>query len=281
MASRSAKQARGRKTNRHAVEQRNGIAAFLSRHRRVVGAVTGFAVAFSYVAANAIWYQPHVHGGAFFATRPYADPQAFSASADASENETVIRIDRDTASADNDAQVPQVVPVPMPSPAQSAASEAGQLAAKGDPVVQDVQKVLSGLNLYNGDVDGLTGPQTRKAIENYRKMVGLPLSGEIDDQLLTQLGISGRVASIAPLPQTPPATDMMQTASTPAKSDPLVQRVQLGLRAFGNEDIEVDGVIGSRTTAAIREFQSLFGLPETGKPDDALYAKMREIGLAE
>lgn len=280
MASRSAKQAKGRKTNKRAVEQRNGIAAFLSRHRRVVGAVTGFAVAFSYVAANAIWYQPHVHGGAFFATRPYADPQAFTASTDASANETVIRIDRDSALANSD-DLTQPVPLPMPSPAQITPNTAGQLAPKGDPVLQNVQKVLSGLNLYSGEIDGLNGPQTRKAVENYRKMVGLPVSGEVDDQLLTQLGISGRVASIAPATQTPPATDMMQTASTSVSGDPKVQRVQLGLRAFGNEDIEVDGVIGSRTTAAIREFQSLFGLPETGKPDDALYAKMREIGLAD
>ena len=34
-----------------------------------------------------------------------------------------------------------------------------------------------------------------------------------------------------------------------------------------------------RPRAAIREFQSLFGLPVTGEPDEKLYAKMREIGL--
>jgi peptidoglycan hydrolase-like protein with peptidoglycan-binding domain len=43
--------------------------------------------------------------------------------------------------------------------------------------------------------------------------------------------------------------------------------------------MEIDGVIGSRTQAALREFQSLFGLPETGQPDQAVYAKMKEIGL--
>ncbi|TGR62427.1 peptidoglycan-binding protein, partial [Mesorhizobium sp. M2D.F.Ca.ET.223.01.1.1] len=30
---------------------------------------------------------------------------------------------------------------------------------------------------------------------------------------------------------------------------------------------------------AIKEFQALFGLPETGEPDEAVYVKMREIGL--
>jgi peptidoglycan hydrolase-like protein with peptidoglycan-binding domain len=59
----------------------------------------------------------------------------------------------------------------------------------------------------------------------------------------------------------------------------MVVRIQAGLKAFGNDEMEIDGVIGSRTKAAIREFQSLFGLPETGEPDQAVYAKMKEIGL--
>jgi len=62
-------------------------------------------------------------------------------------------------------------------------------------------------------------------------------------------------------------------------ADRQIMKLQAGLRAFGNEGIEVDGIVGARTRAAIHEFQSLFGLPETGEPDEALYAKMREIGL--
>jgi peptidoglycan hydrolase-like protein with peptidoglycan-binding domain len=61
--------------------------------------------------------------------------------------------------------------------------------------------------------------------------------------------------------------------------DSRIVKIQAGLKAFGNDGIELDGVVGARTTAAIREFQSLFGLPETGAPDEAVYAKMREIGL--
>ncbi len=57
--------------------------------------------------------------------------------------------------------------------------------------------------------------------------------------------------------------------------------MQQGLREFGNEAIEIDGVLGARTQAAIREFQSLFGLPETGEADAAVYSKMKEIGIIE
>ena len=59
----------------------------------------------------------------------------------------------------------------------------------------------------------------------------------------------------------------------------MILKIQAGLKAFGNDGMEIDGVIGSKTRAAIKEFQSLFGLPVTGEPDEKLYAKMREIGL--
>jgi peptidoglycan hydrolase-like protein with peptidoglycan-binding domain len=145
-----------------------------------------------------------------------------------------------------------------------------------------VQRILSGLNLYSGKVDGLTGPQTRQAIEAYRRMVGLSASAEIDDQLLTQLGARPRsVVGAPPLPQGSPGADLIETSSVPARGNETVMRIQAGLRAFGNEGIDIDGVVGARTRAAILEFQSLFGLPETGEPDQALYAKMRDIGLAD
>jgi peptidoglycan hydrolase-like protein with peptidoglycan-binding domain len=69
-------------------------------------------------------------------------------------------------------------------------------------------------------------------------------------------------------------------AEAPDRADAeRIVRIQAGLKAFGNDGIELDGVVGARTRSAIREFQSLFGLPLTGEPDEALYAKMREIGL--
>ena len=63
--------------------------------------------------------------------------------------------------------------------------------------------------------------------------------------------------------------------------DERIAKVQAGLKEFGNDAIEIDGVMGARTEAAIREFQSLFGLAVTGEADQAVYAKMKEIGLVE
>lgn len=283
MAARSARSPKSRRQADRYEDEIGGMADFLGRNRSVIGGLTAFVVAFSYVGANALWYQPHAHGSAFFQTRPLALDGTGSVPSsmqdlEAGEVETIIRLERAHAA------VPQQRPVNLTSVETgmtmpvTTPSTAPNPAVQGDPVVKEVQRVLSGLNLYSGDVDGLTGPQTRAAIEAYRKLVGLSVSAEIDEQLLQQLGAAPRLAS-AQMPQGGPGMDLMETSSAGVQQDAVVMRIQAGLRAFGNEGIEIDGVVGSRTRAAIREFQALFGLPETGEPDQTVYAKMREIGL--
>jgi peptidoglycan hydrolase-like protein with peptidoglycan-binding domain len=286
MASRSARPPRGRRQVEE-FDDEGGVGAFLMRHRRVLGGLTAFAVAFSYVGANAVWYQPHAHGGAFFATRPLTAPAAASVAQDEAmpgEFETVIRLEREPEGAQ---QTPPAGPsietiIAAPAPTPPPAAPTPMISPRGDPVVEDVQRILAELNLYDGDVDGLTGPKTRSAIEGYRKMVGLSASADIDDQLLAQLGAQPRATSSAsPLPAGSPGTDMIETSSAVSHDNGLVMRIQAGLKAFGNDGIDIDGQVGSRTKSAILEFQSLFGLPETGEPDQSVYAKMREIGLTD
>lgn len=237
----------------------NGAAALgaaISRNPTLVGGSTAFLVTLFYVSANALWYQPFPHSGAFFATRSI---EAFPR-LDNSEPETTINIER-----------PETVLAPM----------------KGDPVVEQVQGILKDLDFYSGTVDGLQGPNTRKAIEAYQRKVGLTASGEIDDVLLDQLG-ARQTTSAVPQPAPRSVVNVSApgsgAASLPAVKpvqapDARIVKIQAGLKAFGNDGIELDGVVGSRTSSAIREFQGLFGLPETGQPDEAVYAKMREIGL--
>lgn len=250
--------------------------AGLSGRRVLAGGGTALAVIFTFVAANAIWYQPHAHMSPILSTRTNQLPAPAQPTAD----RTAPAGDRDVAAREEPEEVPTTVirlerEVPAP--------------AAGDPLVADIQKVMAELGLYDGDVDGLAGPMTRASIEAYQKMIGLEITGQIDETLIAKLGISGATQVPAPPAARPdredvarPATDTVQTASLSEEvGDALVKRVQAALRAFGNDDIEIDGVAGPRTRAAIREFQSLFGLPETGEPDGDVYAKMREIGLAD
>src|SRR5690606_38781828 len=151
------------------------------------------------------------------------------------------------------------------------------------------------LKLYTGTIDGLVGPQTIRAVEAYQTLVGLEPTGKLDGALLRQLGtadtrtprpgedraspavdLPAAAPSVAaPLPLPRPGSSAEPVQTTAVQPDPYVMRIQAGLKAFGNDGIELDGIVGPRTRNAIREFQSLFGLPETGEPDPAVYAKMR------
>lgn len=224
------------------------------RNPLAVGATTAFLVAFSFVSANALWYQPHFYKEAFFSTRSHADRQAARAAS-----------------------------APAPATRTPASPAAAPAPAVADPLVQKVQASLAKLKLYSGPVDGLDGPQTGQAIAVYQKSAGLPASGHIDGFLLKRLGIlQTNPPQEAPRPAPRPQLDAATTQSVPPGNDKArIIKIQAGLKAFGNDGIELDGMIGPKTTAGIKEFQSLFGLNVSGVPDAATYAKMREVGLIE
>ena len=238
---------------------RDGASAMLgliARNPTLVGGTTAFLVALSFVSSNALWYQPHAHSGAFFATRDFLRPGA-----PALPDETTILIERP--------QEPRHV--------------------VEDPTVKDVQETLRELNFYDGEVDGLFGPNTRVAIETYQSKMGLRVTGTVDDSLLDQLGTGSVKPAVLPSPA-PREVAEPAVARTPDDAvakpvslvrDERIASVQAGLREFGNEAIEIDGLMGARTAAAIKEFQSLFGLEVTGEADQAVYAKMKEIGLVK
>ncbi|RWF77171.1 MAG: peptidoglycan-binding protein [Mesorhizobium sp.] len=251
---RSAKQPKAVKRRGNAFQgSAVAVGSLISRNPVLVGGSTAFLVTLFYVSANALWYQPFPHAGAFFATRSIEGfPRA-----GANEPETTINIVRP-----------------------------GSAPIKSDPVVEQIQGILKDLDFYSGTVDGISGPNTRKAIQAYQQKVGLNASGEIDSVLLDQLGATPTASTVVPHPA-PRPDDMAAipvSASAPADApaqapDARIIKIQAGLKAFGNDDMQLDGVVGARTKAAIKEFQSLFGLPETGEPDEVVYVKMREIGL--
>ena len=232
-------------------------AAFIARNPIAVGGAAAFLFTLFFVSANALWYQPHTHQGAFFPTRASGvDAPARIGDGPPAvvprELETTIRVEREDAA---------------PAP--------------GDPVIQRVQAILRDLDLYAGSMDGVAGPETRDAIREYRRIMGLEQIGEIDEALLDQLGAgpADRTVSTILLPVTrPPAAT--PEADKGERRGSVVARVQGGLRAFGNDHIEVDGITGPQTREAIREFQALFGLEPTGEADEAVLSKMRDLGLA-
>lgn len=244
-----------------------GLGALVARNPVAVGGTTAFLVSLSFVSANALFYQPQMHPSAFVSTR--------SPVVESGETLTIEELPRPSAAPRAEVET---IPLDLTKSEVAKLPELTGSVPKlsGTNIVREVQIVLSDLGLYSGEIDGLEGPQTRSAIEAYRRIIGEKGGSEIDTALLRQLGLDRTE------PQTVSASGegQLQTASLQSDND-AVRRVQAGLKAFGNDDIEVDGILGSRTHEAITEFQSLFGLPVTGEPDRALITKMQEIGLIQ
>jgi cobalt/nickel transport protein len=58
-----------------------------------------------------------------------------------------------------------------------------------DNQIRSVQAALRRLGVYSGQVDGILGPDTRRAIEEYQGRNKLPVTGQPDRSLNTSLGI--------------------------------------------------------------------------------------------
>jgi peptidoglycan hydrolase-like protein with peptidoglycan-binding domain len=256
----------------------------IARNPLVVGGCTAFLVTLSYVSANALWYQPHFHEGAFFSTRQSMHHQSLM------HQHVRPKPLPPHASQSRRVPVPAASASAPPAPSSNQVAQAPSDTTRANTAVLAVQAALTELKYYDGPIDGLMGPQTRKAVTDFQKASRLDVSGNIDSALLDKLNLNGPKpvatnspgSSMPPQPQPRPVIDASLTQSVPQESADETKRnirIQAGLKAFGNNDMKLDGVIGPRTKAAIKEFQSLFGLPVTGEPDDRLLAKMREVGL--
>ncbi|PSH70572.1 peptidoglycan-binding protein [Phyllobacterium brassicacearum] len=257
--------------------------ALIASNPAIAGGTTAFLVTLGFISANALWYQPEGHDGVFFRTRPdlvfKPIKQENGLPGSASQNKTSV-----------DAPIRKVKSVPVPKsqdPIAAAINGEPVLAPGGDPEVAALQQKLLALGFYTGTVDGISGKGTRAAIDAYRKATAdMGIEPTVDNADET-------TASIAVPAKKPEQTEekaTVQKVSVSAEHDAAatggggltpaeIVRIQAGLRAFGNDKVEIDGKIGASTQDAVSEFQKLFRLPVTGEPDEKLLAKMQEIGL--
>ncbi|RCS23295.1 peptidoglycan-binding protein [Phyllobacterium salinisoli] len=277
----------------------------IARNPVATGGATAFLVTLGFVSANALWYQPQAHGGVFFKTRPdlvyKAAPHPENAiqtltpptpkpAPPMPEKQAWSEPSRPADPDMEEALQPAVETGELPVPA-------AQLAQGGDPEIAQLQQKLAALGFYEGAVDGLPGPQTRKALDTWRAVqekAGIRTASasgnadEIAQAIATAIpgtrpkrqesGIDRTMTTAVAMPRAPaPGRPQPEPQSTVSSQE--IVRVQAGLKAFGNDLITVDGVPGKTTQDAIREFQKLFRLKVTGQVDAELLAKMREIGL--
>lgn len=301
-------------------EAMGSIGGFIARNPSFAGATTALAVAATFFSANALLFQEGQHPSAFFATRPIvsdvqpkSDASGLPVSAD-EPNVTRFVLNSGSEPTHTASIEPSAVPIPVPAPRPHEATNAAEkvsvsipyepstpasVADGGEEAVLHIQELLAKLGYYEGDLDGLDGPMTRSAIEDYKKHTGLKGIELTDAELMTSM--RNNLDVTAAVPKAPPAPSevvakpqVKEVAAAPMSVEDLlggqlpkeipsadVVKVQAALKAFGNTDVAVDGIAGGQTEEAIREFQTLFRLPVTGEIDEPLLEKMRDVGLVQ
>ena len=84
---------------------------------------------------------------------------------------------------------------PQASPSAGAAQEQPLTMAPEKPSIQDIQMSLKNADLYQGKVDGILGPRTRKAIEAFQEQNGLKVDGKVGPK--TWASLKGHFSSPA------------------------------------------------------------------------------------
>lgn len=214
----------------------------------------GFIVLFSFVAANALWYQHGEHPAPFLATRDPHDPTAIAGyrpfKRAAPDDVTTFRIERAASSPQPGSQpgsqadsqtgtqtgtglqaAPQTAaaggqgpdPASAPASASTAMPQAAQPVLAGRDLVAEIQRQLSRRGLYDGADDGLTGPKTDAAILFFQESRGLAQTGQASSDLLAALQSEPQSAAGAaavspaiPAPQHVAAIPMPMAAPRPA-----------------------------------------------------------------
>lgn len=115
----------------------------------------------------------------------------------------------------------QMAPSPVPANAATETAAAPKKLAKNDEVKLAQQK-LQAEGLYKGKIDGIDGPKTRQALNEYQKQHGLKPTGRLDQNTLAQLTgdqTSGAGSSVPPgnAPHTPNGAATTPGATPPGK----------------------------------------------------------------
>lgn len=206
------------------------IGAAAMRNPVATGGTAAFAIVFSFVAANALWYQPSSHPHPWLDTRDAFRDYAAKAMHPGADAATTYRIERDaTAPAEATAAQPKTVNgvIVQDDPAPAA-----------NPMVADIQANLVRRGLYEGPVDGVMGSKTEAAIMFYQETRGLPQTGAADAAVLDLLkkdnaefnvvppdrpaDVTGAITAKAPQkPVDKPAEKPVEKAAAPKAADPV------------------------------------------------------------
>lgn len=276
-----------------------------------------FIVGFGFVTFNALFYQTASHHNVFIQTRPLQSLQQNNDNGANAINSTGNAQPSAPATVEENS-VATVIENNTTATVEPAKLDNTGFSELADNLL-DAQKKLTALGLYDGPLDGLDGPKTRNAIaawkQSGKKIPSDKRASITNGAHETHDDIASLIASQSPttsaeskaaLDHTKVDSVTTQSLSTekvnnapetiapaaPAAKEPNsvddqnykpataeIMRVQAGLRAFGNDHVNVTGTEDDNTAEALRQFQKMFSLSVTGKINREVIDKMKEIGL--
>ena len=94
------------------------------------------------------------------------------------------------------------------SMSSGSSSQAGHAMNASSSEIKQAQQTLKSDGLYKGQVDGIDGPETKQALEQFQKKNGLKQTGSLDQKTMAKLnGGSGQAVGAGS--STPPASGSM------------------------------------------------------------------------
>lgn len=249
------------------------------KYPSIVGGGTAFIIIFSFIASNALFYQKGAHPapilnmrGPQFIVSGSTQPNVELRAAQADDGVKTFKVRHSDQLATSSIPVPAAQPVRQETarvqtikPVQT--TETVENTIQGDELVRNIQTELAKQKLYLDVIDGLTGPNTSKAVQGFQEKAGLPVDGKITPELLTKLIKANTPKQIA----------RVETNAEQASRD-MVRRIQIGLSQSAYPHIEVDGMAGQQTREAIAQFEKHYRLPVTGLPNQQVLDKLKSIG---
>jgi peptidoglycan hydrolase-like protein with peptidoglycan-binding domain len=141
-----------------------------------------------------------------------------------------------------------------------------QLGARG-PAVTELQTQLQNTGYFPGAIDGVFGPTTEDAVKQFQVARGLIPDGVVGQETQQAL-VSNQPGrnQIPPLPSFDNTLNQGSARTTLQQGDrgAAVTELQTRLRDLGFYNGGIDGVFGSTTADALRQFQSANGLVPDG-----------------
>ncbi|WP_428912042.1 L,D-transpeptidase family protein [Niallia sp. Krafla_26] len=139
----------------------------------------------------------------------------------------------------------------------------GSILKKGSrgPAVKEIQQTLTSLGFSTKGIDGVFGSNTDQAVRQFQKSRGLVVDGIVGNATKNALG---QTTTTKPTSPSPSSSLNKSSILKKGNKGAAVTELQRLLTEKGFNTKGVDGIFGSRTDQAVRQFQKARGLAVDG-----------------